>query len=68
MTNRFDLEQGILQCWNITSDIQLVYSKINEMTPDERENALLGLYTLYELKFEKLFDDFETLIQNKKIL
>jgi hypothetical protein len=66
MKTRFDLEQEIMECWNITSDIDDVYEYVmngngNELSTDERDrvaNILLGLSALYELKFNKLFQTF----------
>lgn len=69
MTDRFDLEQDIMQCWNITDDIDLLMSNVMErdLSTDDIANALLGLKTLYNMKFEKMFSDFETLVHEKKI-
>lgn len=70
MTDRFDLEQGIMQCWNVTDDIDLVYRNLMErdLSKDDIANALLGLKTIYQMKFEELFHDFETLVGDRKIL
>ena len=67
--DRFDLEQNILKCWNVTEDIYLIYENVmeKEMTRDEIANALLGMHQLYEMKFNKLWDNFETLITEKKL-
>lgn len=68
-TDRFDLEQNIMKCWSVTEDIYLLYENVmeKEMSKDEISNALLGLHQLYEMKFNKLFDNFETLISEKKL-
>jgi len=66
MKNRFDLEQEIMECWNIITDIEDIYEYVmdgNEETLsiDERDkvsNMLLGLSQLYEIKFNKLFKTF----------
>lgn len=61
--DRFDFEQQLLDCWNITKDIKTVYEGICDssppMTDDQTVNALMGLETLYELKFNKLWSMFE---------
>lgn len=69
MTDRFDLEQDIMKCWNITDDIDMLMENVMErdLSTDDIANALLGLKTLYNMKFEKMFSDFETLIHEKKI-
>ena len=61
---RFELEQSILNCWNITDELNLLYESIidnnrGEMTLDKIANILLGMKELYNLKFEKCFEDFE---------
>lgn len=68
--DRFDLEQNIMKCWNITDDIDLVYKNVMEsdMSNDDIANALLGLKTLYDMRFEELFNNFETMIHERKIL
>ena len=57
MKNRFDLEQEIMDCWDVVKDIDLVYHAYGD-TSDELANALLGLKTLYQLKFQSMFDTF----------
>jgi hypothetical protein len=68
-TDRFDLEQNILKTWNVTEDIYLLYENVmeKEMTQDEIANTLLGIHQLYEMKFNRLWDNFETLIREKKL-
>ncbi len=71
MTDRFDLEQQIMKCWNITEEIQLLNELVlerDEFTKDQISNYLLGLETIYEAKFEKLFDQFSTMVKEKKII
>lgn len=71
MVDRFDLEQGIMKCWNVTEDVDLLYRNVldgPEMTTDEISNALLGIKTLYEMKFNELFNTFEQLVHDKKII
>lgn len=38
------------------------------MTTDDIANALLGIKTLYDLKFDELFSNFESMIREKKIV
>jgi hypothetical protein len=74
MTDRFDLEQQIMNCWNIIEDIKLLDKNVlegkiegGEMTNDEISNYLLGLESIYDLKFTQLFDTFSTLVNSRKI-
>ena len=62
MPDRFDLEQQILQTWRITEDLHELLEVFDTMSHDERYNYLIGLQTIYDTKFEKLWSIFEELI------
>lgn len=70
MLTRFDLEEQIMECWNVVKDIETLYSieDIRDLDHDERMNILIGLSSLYQIKFERLFNTFEQLIQKGKVL
>jgi len=57
--DRFDLEQDILECWKVTTDIKLFKEQGGDM-------SVLCAY--YDQKFERLWDTFELLIQKGKML
>jgi hypothetical protein len=67
--NRFEFEQQLLDCWNITSDIKLLnemhQDKPGQMSHADVANYLLGLETIYNVKFDKLFKMFEAGCQNQ---
>lgn len=68
--DRFDLEQSIMNCWNVVEDInELNQCMIDrrKMTEDEISNYLLGLQTIYQVKFERLQEIFSALIKDGKI-
>lgn len=69
MVNRFDLEQQIMNCWSVCEDIDALYNQfgLREMSQDEIQNCLLGLKTLYQMKFEQLFAMFEDMIKEGKL-
>ena len=67
MTDRFDLEQEIMKCWSVTEDIDNLYYAQESMSEDEVQNYLLGLKAIYEVKFNKLWDTFESCIKNRQI-
>ena len=67
MTDRFDLEQDIMNCWNVVEDIKTIYDRIDYTDQDQVMNSLLGLQTLYQMKFEKMWETFEQLIVDKKL-
>lgn len=65
--DRFDFEQQIMACWNVTSDIKtvteyLLDAPLEAGREDKIANMLLGIEALYEAKFDKLFRQFETLV------
>ena len=69
MKTRFDLEQEIMQCWNVTDDIKAIYTyhlDKQALTEDEMGNILIGLEKLYQIKFETLFDTFEQCLKQKE--
>ena len=67
--DRFDFEQQVLKCWNVTDDIKevsqhfLEYTDAN-FTKDRVANTLTGLAELYDIKFNKLWDLFEDVVMN----
>ncbi|NBW56824.1 hypothetical protein EBR43_03375 [bacterium] len=69
--DRFDFEQQLLECWNITKDIKALCEAVCDrnpaMTEDEITNVLIGLEYLYELKFNKLWSMFENGVRTKHI-
>ena len=69
--DRFDFEQQLLDCWNITKDLKTVYEGICDscpaLTEDQTVNALMGLEILYELKFNKLWSMFENGVNQRSI-
>lgn len=71
---RFDLEQQILGCWQVTEDIGVLHKRIlegnregKELSKDDISNFLLGLETIYGAKFDELFHTYEMLIKEDKI-
>ena len=67
--DRFDLEQLILKNWEVVTEIKHLRELMeSNPTQDQIENYLLGLETIYEVKFNKLWDCFEELCQHQKIV
>lgn len=59
--DRFDLEQQIIECWNVTKDIELLESM--KASPGD----YVSLATLYEYKFQRLWNTFESMLSNDQI-
>ena len=66
--DRFKLEEQIQHCWQVVDDLKTVYHS-EKLYEDENEmqNVLLGLFTLYQIKFEELFATYEKLVAEGKI-
>ena len=64
---QFDLEQEIMHCWNITTDLDHLFEELMEgetMTTDRMANIVLGMKELYEIKFNKLFRTFDSFLKD----
>lgn len=59
----FDLEQAIMNCWQVTGDVDNLLEQYLDhpsgMSEDDMANYLIGLKTIYGVKFNKLFSIFE---------
>ena len=63
MTDRFELEQKIQECWQVVDDLKTVFHCERLYTnEDEMQNILLGMFTLYQIKFENLHATYEKLV------
>jgi hypothetical protein len=60
--DRFDLEQQIMQCWNVVEDITLLTNLEGVKKEDYQ-----ALARIYEIKFNSMFDTFSKLIQDGSI-
>lgn len=67
MTDRFELEQDIMNCWNVVEDIKTIYDRVDYDDADKVMNALLGLQTIYQMKFEDLWETFEKLVIDRQV-
>lgn len=65
--DRFDLEQDIMKCWNVTEDIDNFIAAREDMSEDQQLNYLIGLKQIYEIKFDNLWKSFESCIRERSI-
>jgi uncharacterized membrane-anchored protein len=79
MRDRFDFEQQLINTWGILDEIKELDKNVLEgkldgskMTLDEIANFLAGLESIYSMKFEQLWHDFENvfmdIVRENKIL
>ena len=63
MSNSFDLETKMMECWRVVDDIKFIYEEfhdgVSSMSRDQMANLLLGMEEMYDRKFERLWDEFE---------
>ena len=65
MKDTFELEQAIMNCWHVVDDIKTVTNHAGRLSQDDLLNALIGMSTVYQLKFEDLFAQFEQYTTDK---
>ena len=63
MSDRFDLEQQIMSCWNIIEDLKLLSE--SQISDADRKTFIDGLIVKYELKFDKMFNTFEDCVHDE---
>jgi hypothetical protein len=77
MNDRFDFEQQFLKCWNVTGDLREVAEYFldhhdSNFTKDRVSNTLIGYAEMYDIKFNKLWNIFESvhmeLVRENKML
>jgi hypothetical protein len=64
---QFDLEQSIMDCWDITEDLDTLLEAVIEhpdFDKDKISNVLMGVTELYNLKFDKCFRNFEAFLKD----
>ena len=61
--NRFDMEQEIMQAWQVLDDIRMLSAR--EGTTKEDWDAVIRLY---QIRFETLFETFEHCIKTGTVL
>jgi hypothetical protein len=68
MSDRFDFEQQILKCWNVTDELKDLDEGLFEgwinLDQDTVSNHILGIANSYEIKFNKLWYQFETVVMD----
>ena len=66
--DRFDLEEAISEVFTTNEELEVLVYRIGDspVTPTEDEllNMLMGIQELNKVRYEKLWNTFETLIAN----
>jgi hypothetical protein len=68
MSDRFDFEQQIVKCWSVVDDLKDLDEGLFEgwlsSTQDDVSNQILAVANLYDVKFNKLWNLFESVHMN----
>ena len=71
MNDRFDLEEAISEVFTTNEELETLLYRIGDspVTPTEDEimNILIGIIELNKVRYEKLWNTFETLVSKKVI-
>jgi hypothetical protein len=59
MCKLYELEQQILETWGLIDDLRILLEVVDG---DRPQNILIGLIDLYEIKFQKLFNNYEQVV------
>lgn len=69
MNIQFDLEQRIMQCWDVVDDLDTLFTHVLDYNPapthDEIANTLLGIKQLYDMKFQTLMSTYEKYLKEQ---
>lgn len=71
MNDRFDLEQQMLDCWKIVSDLKdmrEVVEEGGEKSYSELEGRVACIEAIYEVKFIKLWNTFNDMVQTRQFV
>ena len=70
--DRFNLEEEIQKVWNTEEDLDTILYRIMDApeapSEDEITSMLIGLKEIHKSRCLKLWDVFETMVENKKII
>ena len=61
-----DLEEYIMKAWQTSEDLNAVMHAMEDMTEDEQATAILGVYTLNEVRMKDLWRVYEQFVKIKK--
>jgi hypothetical protein len=66
---RFDVEQQMMNCFTVVDELKLLGESLVEkrIGQDKLTNLIIGLSELYQLKFEKLLESFESCVKSGDI-
>ena len=67
MKARFELEQRIMNVWQVFDDLNELILSWDELSEDQQMNILIGIKDLGHLKSQLLFKCFEECIKERSL-
>ena len=68
-SDRFDFEQQIVKCWSVVDDLKELdeglFEEWLEFDKDNVSNHILGIANTYDVKFHKLWNQFEIVVMEQ---
>lgn len=60
-----EMEEKIMKCWGVIEDLETTCQGVmdHNWSEDDIANALIGMRTIYNLRFDQLMTCFETLLR-----
>lgn len=67
--SRFNLEQEIMHCWSLDTDLDLLIEAVcdTDMSKDELANILIGFKHIHKMRMSKLFSTFNLKVNDGTI-
>ena len=65
-TDRFDLEQAIMNTWQVVEDLGMLYNNLEKLNEDQLMGAVDGLKIYANMRQEHLWDTFEAMLHNER--
>jgi hypothetical protein len=66
VTHKVDIESHIMDCWSVLDYVQSVTEGVleHDWSDDDTSNALIGLKTIYDLRFQKLMQQYTLILKS----
>ena len=64
--DRFDLEQAIMNTWQVVEDLGMLYNNIENLNEDQLMGAVDGLKIYANMRQQHLWDTYEAMLHNER--
>lgn len=64
--DHLDLEAYIMKAWQTSDDLTAIMHAMEYLNEDDQANAILGVYTLHEIRMKDLWRVFEQYLDYNK--